>query len=124
MPRASFDVAVIEPWLDRRYGIDLCARIVATLPAVPCIVLFSPRDDTTVFDAIASGASAFFPRQIRGAALVGAIRAVAGGGSLLGATPKRQLMRRVAELRRASSRRGPRRASGDAKSREGLPRDG
>ena len=40
-------------------------KIVATLPDVRCIVLSSPWDDTTVFDAIASGASAFLPRAER-----------------------------------------------------------
>src|ERR1019366_477601 len=103
MSRVSIDVAVIEPWLDRRHGIDLCAEIIATLPDVRCIVLSSPRDGTTAFDAIASGASAFLPRQIRSAALVGAIRAVAGGESLLAAAPKRQLMGPAEELRSARS---------------------
>jgi len=102
MARLGVDVAVIGLWHDGRCGVALCEKIVVEHPGVRCIVLSSPLDGTTIFDAIASGASAFLRSQMRATALVGAIRAVAGGGSLLAVAPKRQLMRRVEELRRAS----------------------
>ena len=46
-------------------------------------MLTSHSDDEALFGAIMAGASGYLLKQISGVDLVGAIRTVAGGGSLL-----------------------------------------
>src|SRR3954451_4432543 len=48
-----------------------------------CLMLTSFADDDALFDAIMAGASGYVLKQIRGTDLVGAVRTVAAGGSLL-----------------------------------------
>jgi two-component system response regulator DevR len=53
------------------------------LPDLRCLMLTSFADDEALFDAIMAGASGYVLKQIRGVDLVGAVRTVASGQSLL-----------------------------------------
>ena len=55
-------------------------------------MLTSFADDEALFDAIMAGASGYVLKQIRGTDLVGAVRTVAAGQSLLDPRAASQLM--------------------------------
>ena len=67
-------------------------------------MLTSFADDEALFDAIMAGASGYVLKQIRGTDLVGAVRTVAAGGSLLDPRTTAQVLER---LRAAAERQGP-----------------
>ena len=67
-------------------------------------MLTSFGDDEALFDAIMAGAACYVLKQIRGTDLVGAVRTVASGQSMLDPRAASQLM---ARLRDQSTRRDP-----------------
>jgi DNA-binding NarL/FixJ family response regulator len=58
-------------------------------------MLTSFADDEAMLDAIMAGAQGFVLKQIRGSDLVGAVRTVANGGSLLDPTATARVMDRL-----------------------------
>jgi DNA-binding NarL/FixJ family response regulator len=52
-------------------------------PPPACLMLTSFSDDEALFDAIMAGAAGYLLKQVTGTDLVGAVRTVAAGGSLL-----------------------------------------
>ena len=67
-------------------------------------MLTSFGDDEALFDAIMAGAAGYVLKQIRGTDLVGAVRTVASGGSLLDPEAASKVMRR---MRDAATRADP-----------------
>jgi DNA-binding NarL/FixJ family response regulator len=65
------------------------------MPGVACLMLTSFGDDEALFDAIMAGAAGYVLKQIRGTDLVGAVRAVASGQSLLDPEAASRVMRRM-----------------------------
>ena len=65
------------------------------MPEVACLMLTSFGDDEALFDAIMAGASGYVLKQIRGTDLVGAVRTVAAGQSMLDPRAASQLMARL-----------------------------
>src|SRR6185503_13534875 len=61
----------------------VCRDLRSRMPELACLMLTSFADDEALFDAIMAGASGYVLKQIRGADLVGAIRTIASGQSLL-----------------------------------------
>ena len=61
----------------------VCRELRSTLPDLACLMLTSFADDEALFDAIMAGAAGYVLKQIRGTDLVGAVRTVGAGGSLL-----------------------------------------
>jgi DNA-binding NarL/FixJ family response regulator len=55
----------------------------AVIPPPACLMLTSYLDDEALFGAIIAGASGYLMKQVAGVDLVGAVRTVAAGGSLL-----------------------------------------
>ena len=53
------------------------------MPDLACLMLTSFGDDEALFDAIMAGAAGYLLKQVGGLDLVGAVRTVAAGGSLL-----------------------------------------
>jgi DNA-binding NarL/FixJ family response regulator len=64
-------------------GVTVCREIRSRLPEVACLMLTSFGDDEALFDAIMAGAAGYVLKQIRGTDLVGAVRTVARGESML-----------------------------------------
>jgi two-component system response regulator DevR len=87
IPQTKPDVAVLDVRLDAGTaglgGIEVCREVRSAHPEVACVMLTSFADDEALFASIMAGASGYILKQIRGADLVGAIRRVASGGSLL-----------------------------------------
>jgi DNA-binding NarL/FixJ family response regulator len=65
------------------------------MPEVACLMLTSFGDDEALFDAIMAGAAGYVLKQIRGTDLVGAVRTVASGQSLLDPQAASKVMRRM-----------------------------
>jgi len=87
IPQTKPDVAVLDVRLgddpSGRTGIEVCRDLRSNHPEIACVMLTSFADDEALFASIMAGASGYVLKQIRGADLIGAIRRVARGESLL-----------------------------------------
>jgi DNA-binding NarL/FixJ family response regulator len=83
IPALRPDVAVLDVRLPDGDGVSVCREIRSRMPEVACLMLTSFGDDEALFDAIMAGAAGYVLKQIRGTDLVGAVRTVASGESLL-----------------------------------------
>jgi len=104
IPALRPDVAVLDVRLPDGDGVSVCREIRSRMPEVACLMLTSFGDDEALFDAIMAGASGYVLKQIRGTDLVGAIRTVATGQSMLDPRAAGQLM---ARLRDSARKRDP-----------------
>ena len=91
------DVAVLDVRLPDGSGIEVCREIQSEMPGVHCLMLTSYSDDDALFSSIMAGASGYVLKEIGGGDLLGDIRRVSRGMSLLDPvlTPQE---RRVLEL--------------------------
>ncbi|HET9051291.1 MAG TPA: response regulator transcription factor [Candidatus Dormibacteraeota bacterium] len=76
-------VVVMDVRLPGRSGIEACRDIRSACPSTRILMLTSFADDDALFSSIMAGASGYVLKQVRGSDLVGAIREVACGHSLL-----------------------------------------
>jgi DNA-binding NarL/FixJ family response regulator len=95
IPALVPDVAVLDVRLPDGDGVSVCRDIRSALPGVACLMLTSFGDDDALFDAIMAGAAGYVLKQIRGTDLVGAVRAVASGRSLLDSGAASKVMARM-----------------------------
>ncbi|WP_144300500.1 response regulator [Stackebrandtia nassauensis] len=104
VPAADPDVAILDVRLPDGNGVEVCRELKSKLPKLNCLMLTSFADDEALFDAIMAGASGFVLKQVLGADLLGAVRTVATGQSLLDTKTTTALMNR---LRREQSQVDP-----------------
>ena len=97
IPALKPDVAVLDVRLPDGDGVSVCRDIRSKMPDVACLMLTSYGDDEALFDAIMAGAAGYVLKQIRGTDLVGAVRTVASGESMLGPEAASRVMRRMRE---------------------------
>ena len=83
VPAVRPDVAVLDVRLPDGDGVSVCRELRSQQPELACLMLTSFADDEAMFGAIMAGAAGYVLKQVRGGDLVGAVRTVAGGGSLL-----------------------------------------
>jgi DNA-binding NarL/FixJ family response regulator len=84
VPALRPDVAILDVRLPDGDGVTVCRDIrAAVTPPPACLMLTSYSDDEALFGAIMAGAAGYLLKQVTGVDLVGAVRAVAAGGSLL-----------------------------------------
>jgi DNA-binding NarL/FixJ family response regulator len=84
IPALRPDVAILDVRLPDGEGVTVCRDIRAALDPPPaCLMLTSYSDDEALFGAIMAGAAGYLLKQIAGVDLVGAVRTIAAGGSLL-----------------------------------------
>ena len=95
VPALRPDVAVLDVRLPDGDGISVCRDLKDALPGLACLMLTSFGDDDALMSAILAGASGFVLKQIRGNDLVGAVRAVGRGESLLDPQATTRLLARV-----------------------------
>jgi DNA-binding NarL/FixJ family response regulator len=103
VPAVRPDVVVVDMRLPDGDGAELCARLRARDPGLRCLVLTSYSDDDAVADAVQSGAHGYLLKQVRGSALVSAVRTVAAGGTLFPADGPLPAARRAEEGDRLAS---------------------
>src|SRR3954467_4698166 len=82
VPAVRPDVVVLDMRLPDGDGAALCRDLIARLPGLRCLVLTSYSDQEALDAALEAGASGFLLKQVRGPALVSAVRIIAAGGSL------------------------------------------
>jgi two-component system, NarL family, response regulator DevR len=91
------DVVVMDVRLPTRSGIEACREIRSAHPETYVLMLTSFADEDALTSSIMSGASGYVLKQVRGADLVGAIRQVAQGRSLLDPALTARVLHRVRE---------------------------
>jgi DNA-binding NarL/FixJ family response regulator len=84
VPALRPDVAILDVRLPDGDGVTVCRDLRSVITPPPaCLMLTSFSDDEALFGAIMAGASGYLLKQVAGIDLVGAVRTVAAGGSLL-----------------------------------------
>ena len=97
IPALTPTVAILDGRLPDGSGIDVCREIRSEYPQVACLILTSFDDDEALFSAIMAGAAGYVLKEIRGTDLVGAIRTVASGQSLLSPSVTQRVLARLRE---------------------------
>jgi DNA-binding NarL/FixJ family response regulator len=82
VPAVRPDVVVIDMRLPDGDGAELCRGLRERVPGLRCLVLTSYSEQEALDAAVRAGASGFLLKQVRGPALVSAVRVVASGGSM------------------------------------------
>jgi DNA-binding NarL/FixJ family response regulator len=95
IPALMPDVAVLDVRLPDGDGVTVCREIRSRYPGIACLMLTSFGDDEALFDAIMAGAAGYVLKQIRGTDLVGAVRTVASGESMLDPEAASKVMARM-----------------------------
>jgi DNA-binding NarL/FixJ family response regulator len=95
VPAVRPDVAVLDVRLPDGNGVTVCRDLRAEMPELACLMLTSFADDEALFDAIMAGASGYVLKQVRGSDILGAVRTVAAGGSLLDTGSAARLLERL-----------------------------
>ena len=104
IPALRPDVAVLDARLPDGSGIDVCRDVRSIDASINALILTSYDDDEALFAAIMAGAAGYVLKQIHGTDLVGAVRTVASGQSMLDPRAASQL---IARLRDQSARKDP-----------------
>jgi DNA-binding NarL/FixJ family response regulator len=95
IPALRPDVAVLDVRLPDGSGVDLCRELRSRMPDLACLMLTSFSDEEALFDAVMAGAAGYVLKQIHGTDLVGAVRTVAAGESLLDPRSTALMMERL-----------------------------
>jgi DNA-binding NarL/FixJ family response regulator len=93
--RFTTDVALVDLVMPRVDGIEAIRRIRASHPETRVIVLTSFVDEDKMLPAVRAGASGYLLKDVQPQELVGAIRTVHGGGTLLHPAVVEELVREV-----------------------------
>ncbi len=97
IPATRPSVAVLDARLEDGNGIDVCRDLRSAHPEIGCLILTSYDDDDALFAAIMAGAAGYLLKQIKGTDLVGAIRTIASGRSLLDPAVTQRVLTRLRE---------------------------
>ncbi|GAB2874488.1 response regulator transcription factor [Streptomyces mayteni] len=101
------DVVLMDVRMPEVDGIRATEQLLRTMAAPPRIVVVTTfENDAYVYEALRVGASGFLLKRAAAEDLVGAVRLVAGGESLLFPAAVRELARRHAPARRADAPHG------------------
>lgn len=97
VPATRPDVAVLDVRLPDGSGVEVCRELRSRFPDLACLMLTSYSDDEALYDSVMAGAAGYVLKQIHGSDLVGAIRTVASGESLLDPRSTSLILRRLRE---------------------------
>ena len=95
VPAVRPQVAVLDVRLPDGDGVTVCRDLRSQLPELACLMLTSFSDDDALLGAVMAGAAGYVLKDIRGGDLVGAVRTVAAGGSLLDARSTAHVLARL-----------------------------
>lgn len=96
------DLVVLDVLLPDKSGIEACREIRAACPNSRVLMLTSHANDEAVFQAIMAGASGYILKQVGSNPLIDALKAVAGGASLLDPAVTTQVLDRMRQMARRS----------------------
>jgi len=102
VPAVRPDVCVLDVRLPDGDGVSVCRDLRSQFPDMACLMLTSFADDEALFDSILAGAAGYVLKQVRGADILGAVRTVAAGGSLLDPGTTARVMQRLRDQAQAS----------------------
>ncbi|MCW2877215.1 MAG: response regulator receiver protein [Sphaerisporangium sp.] len=97
IPALKPDVAVLDVRLPDGSGVDVCREVRSRMPELACLMLTSYADEEALFTAVMAGAAGYVLKQIHGSDLVGAVRTVAAGESLLDPKTTATMLHRLRE---------------------------
>ncbi|MEU0491281.1 response regulator [Nocardiopsis changdeensis] len=97
VPALAPDVVVLDVRLPDGDGVTVCREIRSLLPDTRILMLTSYSDDEALYGAVMAGASGYILKQIHGTDLVGAVRTVAQGRSLLDPESTTRMLERLRE---------------------------
>ena len=95
IPALRPDVAILDARLPDGSGIEVCRTVRGVDPDVKALILTSYDDDEALFAAIMAGASGYVLKEIAGQDLIGAVRQVAAGNSLIDPALTARVLERV-----------------------------
>ena len=98
------DVAILDVRLPDGNGIEVCREVQSLTPQVRCLMLTSYSDDDALFSSIMAGASGYVLKEVGGGDLLGDIRRVSQGMSLLDPVLTQELFDRLRKDQEAESR--------------------
>ncbi len=109
VPALRPDVAVLDVRLPDGDGVTVCRDIRSSMEPPPaCLMLTSFSDDEALFDAIMAGAAGYLLKQVSGNDLVGAVRRLSTGESMVDPALTAAVLER---LRRGPEQEDPRYAA-------------
>jgi DNA-binding NarL/FixJ family response regulator len=77
------NVVLMDVRLPDGSGVDACREILTSFPAIRVIILTSHADDDSILAAVLAGAQGYVLKEVDSASLIGAIRTVSEGRSIL-----------------------------------------
>jgi len=89
------DVALLDGRLPDGSGVDVCRHVRATSPGTACLMLTSYDDDQALLGAVVAGAAGYLLKEVGTGDLLGAVRHVAAGGTLLDEDAVEDVRRRL-----------------------------
>jgi two-component system, NarL family, response regulator DevR len=98
------DVAILDVRLPDGSGIEVCREIRSLHPQIACLMLTSYADDEALFSAIMAGAAGYVLKEIGGSDLIGDIRRVSQGASLIDATLSKDIFDRIRKTQQTEAR--------------------
>jgi DNA-binding NarL/FixJ family response regulator len=102
--RLQPDVAILDVRLPDGSGIEVCREIRSVHPHVACLMLTSYADDDALFSAIMAGAAGYVLKEIGGSDLIGDIRRVSQGRSLIDANLSKEIFDRLRKSQKTEAR--------------------
>jgi DNA-binding NarL/FixJ family response regulator len=102
--RLKPDVAILDVRLPDGNGIEVCREIQSSAPFVRCLMLTSHSDDDALFASIMAGASGYVLKEVGSGDLLGDIRSVSEGVSLLDPSLTQKLFERLRKDEEGDSR--------------------
>jgi DNA-binding NarL/FixJ family response regulator len=98
------DVAILDVRLPDGSGIEVCREIRSLYPTIACLMLTSYADDEALFSAIMAGAAGYVLKEIGGSDLIGDIRRVSQGASLIDANLSKEIFARLHKSQKTEAR--------------------
>ena len=95
IPALRPHVAVLDARLPDGSGIEVCRTVRGVDPDIKALILTSYDDDEALFAAIMAGAAGYVLKEITGQDLIGAVRQVAAGNSLIDPVLTARVLERV-----------------------------
>jgi DNA-binding NarL/FixJ family response regulator len=102
VPPLCPDVAVLDVRLPDGDGVSVCRALRSQTPGTACLMLTSFGDEEALLKAVMAGAAGYVLKQIRGTDLVGAVRIVASGQSMIPPETAERVLSRAGEQARAA----------------------
>ena len=83
VPLAKPDVAILDVRLEDGNGIEVCRELRSAMPDLVCLMLTSFADDEALYSSVMAGAAGYVLKQIKARDLIGDVKKVASGESLM-----------------------------------------